>query len=348
MSKLDNGILTKYRAVDIATLEQKDKLGQYHFGDILPELIGFKKFLDEMIALESLAEDITPVIPGQIHSFINHWVQFCTRIQGYNLAQDAQSNFAQRNAIINELRTWWNNAITGSQNNNFFHVYHILRTFSKSDPEKERKEYLKLLGELQSTKGGFDNLVNELKQKASEHTVSSYAQIFAEQSSQHSKFTFSKLFPFIHIGKAQLWLIAAVVSAFILTVVLYNINSQLPTETILTNDKTGEKIIHYETGNIIARILIISLIIFTVSFAFKQYNVNMHLHTMNKHRQNALNSFQLFLESIKDDANTRNALMLHLSKAIYEQGRTGYLNDKSNTSSSGPSVIEMTKFFENK
>jgi hypothetical protein len=43
----------------------------------------------------------------------------------------------------------------------------------------------------------------------------------------------------------------------------------------------------------------------------------------------------------------RNALMLSVAKAIYEQSKSGYLNDKGEDSTS-PSIIELTKLISNK
>ena len=51
---------------------------------------------------------------------------------------------------------------------------------------------------------------------------------------------------------------------------------------------------------------------------------------------------KLFLESInKEDINTRNTLMLHLAKAIFEQTNTGFISDKNDAINAG--IIEITK-----
>ena len=88
--------------------------------------------------------------------------------------------------------------------------------------------------------------------------------------------------------------------------------------------------------------MIFAVQIFVISFSFRQYSINKHLSTINKHRQNGLNSFKLFVESInKEDYESRNSLMLQLAKAIYKKTTTGYINDKNQGVNSG--IIEITK-----
>jgi hypothetical protein len=102
------------------------------------------------------------------------------------------------------------------------------------------------------------------------------------------------------------------------------------------------KFIRYDFTALVTKILIIAVIIFLMSFSFKQYSVNRHLQTLNTQRQKALNSYKLFTESIsKDDTNSHNALMIQVAKAIYEPQSTGFLNEKGQQINSG--IVELTK-----
>jgi hypothetical protein len=85
----------------------------------------------------------------------------------------------------------------------------------------------------------------------------------------------------------------------------------------------------------------ISITIFFISFCFKQYSVNRHLSTINKHRANAFGSYKLF-EALAKDGPEKNVLLHQLAKAIYEQTSTGFINDKGGIN---PSVLEITKMF---
>ena len=57
--------------------------------------------------------------------------------------------------------------------------------------------------------------------------------------------------------------------------------------------------------------------------------MSLNLCTTNTHRQNALNSFELFSRSIPEGDNTiRQQLILEVAKTIYSPGQTGYLGGK--------------------
>lgn len=93
------------------------------------------------------------------------------------------------------------------------------------------------------------------------------------------------------------------------------------------------------TIQLISRILIISFMLFIVSFTFKQFRVNRHLYTININRANAIESFKLFIDSIsKDDLATRNSLTLEVAKAIYNINQTGYVSSDNDTPDF-PSII---------
>ena len=99
---------------------------------------------------------------------------------------------------------------------------------------------------------------------------------------------------------------------------------------------------------LIRKLFIIALIVFSLSFSFRQFLINKHLFTLNRHRETTLNSFRLFIETIdKDDISIRNALMLEVAKSIYEQGKTGYLSEKGKETTR-PSIVELHKLIQNK
>ena len=79
----------------------------------------------------------------------------------------------------------------------------------------------------------------------------------------------------------------------------------------------------------LAKILLLSF--FSVVFyqIVKNYNANMHLQTVNRHRENSLKSFQSFVEST-DDAKIKDTVLIQATKAIFETGETGYISTKGN------------------
>jgi hypothetical protein len=177
-----------------------------------------------------------------------------------------------------------------------------------------------------------------LNKEAGKIAVKNYAEIFDGQALEHSRFFKDKSgnYKFTGIGKAQLWLMFAIVAFGLLVAYFTQLDKffSLKDQYIFT----PEVVVH-----IIGRFLLISLFIFIVSFSFKQFRINMHLYTLNKHRANTLKSFEYLTRAPdKLEAGSYNAILMEVAKAIYEAGHTGYININEN-SSDLPSIVDMSK-----
>ncbi|BAX81979.1 hypothetical protein [Labilibaculum antarcticum] len=182
------------------------------------------------------------------------------------------------------------------------------------------------LKESERDSNSIKSLLNELQKQTKKHITSDYALIFQRVWEKHQTYS-------------HYWLSAGIITAIVFILTLsFGAFDSLKTE----NMSDSGVFINYNLGNIVARVLIIAIQVFFMSFSFKQYSVNKHLQNVNRHRANAFESYQLF-DSIlpKDDEIHRNELMLQLAKAIYEQGSTGYLSEKS--SNFNLSLTEITK-----
>lgn len=219
----------------------------------------------------------------------------------------------------------------------------ILINFAKTQNiEKESLIDIKLikqnlLAEIELIKKNYeefrisaDSTVATLNKEAGKIGVKEYAEIFSNQSKEHSKSVKEGL------GKAQMWLIAAGVMFASLIVLFIWLDSifSIKGATLFT----PEVLVH-----IAGRFLFISLIIFLVSFSFKQFRINMHLYTLNKHRANTLKSFEYLTRAPdKLDPSTYNAILMEVAKAIYEAGQTGYISVNDGQADM-PSIIDLSK-----
>lgn len=76
---------------------------------------------------------------------------------------------------------------------------------------------------------------------------------------------------------------------------------------------------------IIARLAIISILYFGVIWFIKNYRAHRHLSVLNSHRQNALLTFQSFVEGAGGDEQTKKAVLLEATHCIFSPANTGYL-----------------------
>lgn len=153
----------------------------------------------------------------------------------------------------------------------------------------------------------------------------------------------------VNENAARIWLIVSTlfISGFIIFIFKSFNNQSFSITTELVSKTNGiastKEVFNYPL--LITRLLLISLFLYIVSFSLRQYSINRHLQTINQHRKNALNSFLLFESTIdKADPSLKNALVLQLSKAIFEESPTGFLNSKY-SEPSGNQFVEMTKVF---
>lgn len=325
---------------DIEVLSNPD-FGVKNFNEIKDRFREMRDMIMEMIEIGEIAS-IPSGLVNQVYGFANTWSNFHKQIESYNLDNDGKSEFKNRQNLINSITQWYDGCMIGydAQNsnkpNNFLSVYNSIKNFNLKDIETERKKVADLVSDFQTKKIAVDAITEEFRKKSGEQTLSDYSVIFQNESERHSCFKINKKDK-VKIGAAELWLGLGVSLAGLFCYLLISgtLNDILG---IITTGESGVILI-----NVLTRLIIISIWIYLISFSFKQYSVNKHLSTLNRHRSNTLNSFKLFIESIDPgDSMTKNALMLEVAKAIYEQGMTGHLAGKGVDNS--PSIIELTRF----
>lgn len=340
--------LKEYNSINIQSLSRQVELGAKNFDEIISIMAELKKLIDEMVDISKIT-DYPPTIYNHINNYINKFTSFVSQIERYDLDSDGRNDFKQRQKIINDIQNYYEDILSGKHN--FLLIYNTIKNFSLKDIQKERQEVEKLKRSLQESRVDVDDTLNLIRQAAGEKTASDYATIFENQAKKHSNLAVTRNFPFLKIGAAQLWLFTGVLSIILLLIIIKILSDDiLPTFEIITlKEPNGEfQKVQYIISNIISRILVVGISVFLIGFSFKQHSVNRHLFTINKHRQNALESYQLFITSInKEDTQTRHQLIIEVAKAIYELGSTGYITEKSqNPSSNG--IIELTKFINDK
>lgn len=164
-------------------------------------------------------------------------------------------------------------------------------------------------------------LTNQAKEKSTED----YAAIF-ENLAKKNRIS------------SMWWLVISMISVTVFCFFIPYENKFIPVDAT-----QGATVITLEY---IKRLLIISFFIYIITFIVKQYSIKKHLETLNTHRQNTLNSYNLFLKSMGTaEQDVKNSLMVEVARAIYDSGQTGYINSKED-SNNNSSITEITKFIK--
>ena len=100
-------------------------------------------------------------------------------------------------------------------------------------------------------------------------------------------------------------------------------------------------------GNVLNNVFIFAIFFLILSTLRKEYLALRHQFTLNRHRQNALNSHKEILTSIKktkneSDTEISNAILLELTKSMFDPQDTGFVRDQKG-STGDSKIIEISK-----
>jgi hypothetical protein len=79
----------------------------------------------------------------------------------------------------------------------------------------------------------------------------------------------------------------------------------------------------------------------------RNYRPNRHNYVMNKHRANALSTFESFVRAAQQDVSIKNAVLLQATSAIFAGHGSGYVGQEGEPDSPNK-IIEITRSFSDK
>jgi len=142
-------------------------------------------------------------------------------------------------------------------------------------------------------------------------------------------------------SKAAVAWLATMVTLIGLTIVLAN-NFLVKSEALIEEES---KLLDHPTSIIFIlgpRLIIFSTLFIAIGFCIKMYRANKHNQILNKHRQNALNTFETFIKSSNDDKGTKDAILLEVTRTIFGNQNTGF-NNNENEADSYSKIVEIVK-----
>jgi hypothetical protein len=322
--------IENFRNIKVKQLDPGNFIEKNRWNQTMDKLNDLKLFIDEMLRITKSDITLPQKIVAEANSYAIAFISYVKQITEETKGQPAEiAN--KKEQIIKQFEGWYRECIEKTNGRadkfSFYDTFNTLKNLEKNNFESERVEIGNIKSKISTDKDSIDKILKELQKKTSSVTMSDYAKIFKDESDGHNL-------------SSWIWLAVGITIAILFLVLLFctELYDKFPTEEVLSDGKS----IKYNLSNALIKVLIFAVQIFLISFSFKQYSISRHLKTINKHRQNGLDSFKLFVESInKEDTETRNSLMLQLAKAIYEQSATGYISDKNQNVNSG--IVEITK-----
>lgn len=165
----------------------------------------------------------------------------------------------------------------------------------------------------------IENAVTAAKEVAGMAGVGHFTEDFANEAKTHNT-------------AAIKWLVATVVFAVAAGSVAYHFGTaqQVPEEVAA--------ILQYTT----MRIVILGLLFTGTIWCGRMYKTNKHQESINKHRANALQTFQAFVEAT-DDPAIRDAVLMETTRSIFTIAPSGYLGEIDKSPDAGSRIVEVIK-----
>lgn len=92
----------------------------------------------------------------------------------------------------------------------------------------------------------------------------------------------------------------------------------------------------------ITKIVVLTALFYGLAITNRNYKAHKHNAIMNKHRQNALSTFETFSTAASADDQTKNAVLIETTHSIFSNQQTGYLKTEGD-SDSNSKIIEIIK-----
>lgn len=303
-------LLDDANKVDVAALKREGK--DFSFTDVHKYIEEIFSSIQTLQSHKDFWEYLTEEKRNSYKSHLKRFLDAVKRIESFNPStmgnpQDERNNIASQ--------------IKNSYNDFFEHWFPRLRLFVL-EKEFSSKKVESLVAQAQSDLAAIakqkqqgEDILKAMQEASATTGVSAFATVFGDQADKHGK-------------SARIWLIVAVIAALGIGGFLYWIFSELVASI------QADVQIAVSLQVFFAKILLLSF--FSVIFyqIVKNYNANMHLQTLNRHRENSLKSFRSFVEST-DDPKIKDVVLIQATKAIFEAGETGYISNK------GESVTSM-------
>lgn len=167
--------------------------------------------------------------------------------------------------------------------------------------------------------GEIDGIISAAREASATVGVAHFTADFSGEASTNE--TEAKLWLKWTAGLAVATIVAAVASFFV----------PIP--------EGAARVAQYMTS----KLVLLGVLITATLWCGRIYRATRHQHATNKHRANALKSFQAFVKAT-DDEPTRNAVLLETTRSIFSIAPSGYLDSvDSSGGDKRSSVLEMVK-----
>jgi hypothetical protein len=270
-------------------------------------------------------EDVPLPQLQQLRNVAEGALNLLLQVQNFTLAKYANNPIETRNQFINQIRDYYDQVFSNVAPTLAF-------TIRKGTDFKRLEEQAKsIVQEIETVSHNYQTELNASLKNAQE-TVEAVRRIAQEAGvSQH--FVHFKNEADQNAESAKPWLSATILIAaatvigggLVLWRYLHGIPDLSPSQSVQVA---------------IPKIFVFSILLSAMVWAGKTYRAYRHNVVVNRHRQNALATFEAFAKAASDN-ETKNAVLLQATQCIFSPQQTGYVPGEPETAM--PPVLEIVR-----
>lgn len=320
--------LEQLEAIEPEKFARREELGKYSFSDAIPlierPIALFVALLEHN--LEAVPTNKLESIISNIDNFKKHLEQFESFTLDESPPNDRLSFQDVRDRLVDGLYR--------KQSQYFDSVVPVLAFLRSgqdvtsewhSERERIKTDLERTVAHIEQTKEELDTLLESSRVATAEIGVTRYEQIFDAQALEHSK-------------NARWWLIATAVITAVTILYVFLLFPGLPLAPVAP---AATESFAAALQQAIPRILLFSLLSFGIAWCAKNYRAHRHNQIVSIHRRNALRTFEVFVEATQP-GETRDAVLLRATEAIFSPLRSGYLGNDPSVQS-GSQILEIVR-----
>jgi hypothetical protein len=314
--------LEQMLSYSIEELTLEEELGtQFSFKEIeeyYVKIIDLFKKVKE-VNLSEVPFNLLNAFNGQIKDAITYFEQ----AKNFNAAVNNSAHI--RNSIITTIRDRYDDFFT--------HSVPILSIglLNRNDLSVERSKMNQLIRDLETEKENskkeseakldeLDGIIENAKSFATQAGVSKHSSLFKSEADFHDE-------------EAKKWLKYTVRTLIAIALVAIGLAF-----LGLCYFKENNEIVQFT----ITKVVVLTALFYGLSITNRNYKAHKHNAIMNKHRQNALTTFETFSGAASADDQTKNAVLLETTHSIFANQQTGYLKTEGDSESNNK-IIEIIK-----
>lgn len=228
---------------------------------------------------------------------------------------------AQRDNLISNLETRFNGAIESSGAILFLSFDDTVISGLQGQAKGKLAEIEKLAASQTEQVQSVEELLSKAKALATGSAITEYARIFMDESEAATESANNWFW-------GTFWAIVVTLGTGVILFFTMNMSAEVPTSALVLRG--------------LSKFVLLSFLVGVVVWCSRVYRAYLHNSVVNKHRANALNVFDAFSRAAGTDLQTKHAVLLQATSAIFSPQSSGFIPDDKDQSTA-PQIVEIFK-----